>query len=58
MATANKTTNPSIHAVFLLSSSEVPTSMAIETMLAMMSILSMKSSSASLKSWQNEERGA
>lgn len=48
--TANITAAPSIQAVFRCSPSAVPTSMAMETILATMRILKVKSSSASQKS--------
>lgn len=49
MATAINTATPSIQAVDLWESSAVPTSMTIETILATIKILRVKSSRA----WQN-----
>ena len=53
IATAIKTANPSIHAVERWSASDVPTSITIETTLATIKILRVKSSRASQKSSKN-----
>jgi len=57
IATATKTTKPSIQAVFLSSLSAVPTSIAMDKILETINILSIKSFNACLNSEQKELSG-
>lgn len=53
IATAESTATPSIQAVDLWLASAVPTSITIETILATIRILKVKSSKASQNNWKN-----